>query len=192
MISLNLLPWREAASRRRRRELIAVTAAGLAATLLLGWGLHLHMEGLISGQQNRNRFLRNEIAQLDEQIHEIRDLAQTKQRLLGRMQVIHRLRTSRPEMVHLFGELVLAIPTDVHLTRISQSGRSVVLDGHARSNAGISTFMHNIGTSRWIGKPVLMLIEHKDETGTGLSRFRLRFEQLAPTGKGAGATGVGT
>jgi len=153
--------------RRCRRARVAAALAVPAATLLLGWALHLHIEGLISGQQSRNRFLRGEIGRLDEQIHEIQDLEQTKQRLLGRMKVIYRLRMSCPEMVRLFDELALGIPRGVYLTKLSQSGRSVVLDARARSNGKISAFMRNIETSRWIGRPVLVLIEHKDATGTG-------------------------
>lgn len=110
MVRINLLPWRELERRRRRREFVAIAAAGLAATLTLGWVLHLHLEGLISGQQDRNRFLRSEIGRLDGQIGEIRDLEQTKERLLGRMRIIHRLQRSRPAMVHLFDELVTGTP----------------------------------------------------------------------------------
>lgn len=52
--------------------------------------------------------------------------------------------------------------------------------------------MRNIEASEWIGRPALLLIEHADKTGTGLSRFRLRFEQLAATGEGAKTTGADT
>ncbi len=41
--------------------------------------------------------------------------------------------------------------------------------------------MRNIEASQWIGRSALLLIEHKDKTGMGLNRFRLRFEQLAAT-----------
>ena len=182
------MPWREIERRRRRWEFAAIMAAGLAATLLLGSVLHLYVEGLLSDQRSRNRFLRDEIGRLDKRLREIRDLEQAKEELLGKMNAIHRLQKSRPEMVHLFDELATGIPAGVHLTRIRQSGRSVVLEGHARSNALISTLMRNIEVSEWIGKPFLILIEHKDEAGTGSSRFRLRFEQLSATKKEAGET----
>ncbi|WP_133512829.1 PilN domain-containing protein [Candidatus Thiosymbion oneisti] len=188
MVRINLLPWRELKRRRRRREFAAIAATGLTATLTLGLVLHLNLEGLISGQQDRNRFLRNEIGQLDGQIREIRGLEKTKERLLGRMYAIHRLQMSRPEMVHLFDELTTGTPEGIHLTRISQSGRSIVLEGRARSDAQVSAFVRNIEASQWIGKPALLLIEHRDKTGTGLSRFRLRFEQLAEAGREAEET----
>ena len=49
-------------------------ATGLAATALLGLGIHLHIERLISLQQDRNEFLQSEIRKFDQQIKEIQDL----------------------------------------------------------------------------------------------------------------------
>jgi type IV pilus assembly protein PilN len=96
------------------------------------------------------------------------------------MDVIQQLQQSRPEEVRLFDELVITIPEGVYLTSIKQTGRIVVLEGRAQSNARVSAFMRNIDASEWIGDPRLLLIEHKDETGTGLSHFRLQFRQRTP------------
>jgi type IV pilus assembly protein PilN len=52
-----------------------------------------------------------------------------------------------------------------------------VVEGRAQSNARVSAFMRNIQASGWIGDPGLLLIENKDQTGTGLSHFRLAFSQ---------------
>jgi type IV pilus assembly protein PilN len=188
MARINLLPWREAERKRRQREFAVMAATGLAATLIAGLALHLHVERIVSTQQSRNQFLQDEIALLDRQILEIQDLEKTKTSLLARMNVIQRLQESRPEVVHLFDEMVIGIPDGVYLTKISQTGRSVILEGRAQSNARVSAFMRNIEASKWIGRPLLMLIEHKDETGTGLSHFRLRFEQLNSSGEEQAAT----
>jgi len=179
MARINLLPWREAERTRRQREFVAMVAIGLAATIVMGMALHFHVNGLISLQQGRNQFLKNEIKLLDQQIAEIQELEKTKANLLARMNVIQQLQESRPEVVHLFDELVIGIPDGVYLTKITQTGRSVVLEGRAQSNARVSAFMRTIEASKWIGKPFLMLIEHKETTDTGLSHFRLRFEQLS-------------
>jgi len=187
MARINLLPWREAERRRRQRELAATAGAALVATLILGLAVHLHVEGLISNQESRNQFLQNEIKLLDKQIKEIQDLERTRARLLARMDVIQQLQVSRPEVVHLFDELVMRIPDGVFLTNISQSGRSVVLSGRAQSNARVSAFMRNIEASEWIGKPLLMLIEQKDKTGTGMNHFQLRFQQLKSSDTDAAA-----
>lgn len=162
-----------------------MAGAGLAVTLLIGLGLHLHMERLLDIQDGRNQFLQREIDRLNREIKEIEELEKTKANLLARMNVIQQLQQSRPEVVHLIDELVVAIPEGVYLTKIDQQGENVVLEGHAQSNARVSAFMRNIEASRWIGNPLLLLIEHKDKTGTGLSHFRLQFQQK----KGGGGEG---
>jgi type IV pilus assembly protein PilN len=96
------------------------------------------------------------------------------------MNIIQQLQESRPEVVRLFDELVFAIPEGVYLTKLEQTGRAVVLEGRAQSNARVSAFMRNVEGSRWIGNPRLLLIENKDKTGTGMSHFRLSFDQVQP------------
>jgi type IV pilus assembly protein PilN len=178
MARINLLPWREAERKRRRQEFAVAAGAAVGVAVLLALATHFHVEGLIEAQQGRNQFLQTEIAALDVKIKKIKDLETTKANLIARMNIIQQLQESRPEVVHLFDELVVTIPDGVYLTRVEQSGRSVIVDGQAQSNARVSALMRNIEASAWVGNPSLQLIENKDQTGTGLSRFRLRFEQL--------------
>jgi type IV pilus assembly protein PilN len=180
MARINLLPWRETERKRKQREFVVMTVTALVATLIVGVGLHFHVDRLIATQTSRNDFLRNEISQLDDKIREIQELEKTKANLLARMEVIQQLQQSRPEIVRLFDELVTAIPEGVFLTAVQQKDRTVVLEGRAESNARVSAFMRNIEASAWIGDPRLLLIEHKDKTGTGLSHFRLQFIQKQP------------
>jgi type IV pilus assembly protein PilN len=97
------------------------------------------------------------------------------------MNVIQQLQESRPEIVHLFDELVASIPDGVFLTGVTQSGNRVEVEGRAQSNARVSAFMRNINASAWIGDPQLLVIENKDQTGTGFSHFRLSFTQQRRT-----------
>lgn len=180
MARINLLPWREAERRHRQRDFAGITVAALAVTLVIGVAVHLVVSKLISNQEDRNQFLQHQISLLDKQIREIRDLEETKARLLARMDVIQQLQVSRPEIVHLFDELVVNIPEGVYLTKIKQSGRSVVVNGRAQSNARVSAFMRNIEASKWIGNPSLRIIENKSKKGDGMSSFQLRFNQVKP------------
>ncbi len=188
MARINLLPWREAERKRRQRDFAVAGAIALAVTAVAALLVHLQIEASISGQQSRNQYLNDQIAQLQLQIKEIQALEETKASLLARMGIIQQLQESRPEVVRLFDELVRAIPEGVFLTKVEQTGRNVVLEGRAQSNARVSAFMHNVEGSAWIGNPRLLLIEHKDKTGTGLSHFRLSFDQVRPSaGKGEDA-----
>lgn len=181
MARINLLPWREAERRRRRREFAIIGGIALGLALLSALGVHSWNEGRISAQQERNQFIDNQISQLNRQIKEIQTLEETKAKLLARMNIIQQLQQSRPEVVRLFDELVTAIPEGVFLTKLDQTGRNIVLEGRAQSNARVSAFMRNVEASPWFGTPRLLLIEHMDKTGTGLSHFRMSFDQTQPT-----------
>lgn len=179
MARINLLPWREEARQQRQQDFL--TAGGIALGITLGIAVlvHLFFEGRIDNQQALNQYLEGEIAKLNIKIKEIEALEKTKADLLSRMEIIQQLQKSRPEIVRLFDELVTALPEGVYLTKVEQNARSVVIEGRAQSNARVSAFMRQVETSRSIGKPRLLLIENKDKTDTGLSHFRLSFDQLS-------------
>lgn len=180
MARINLLPWREAARQQRRSDFLAAGGLALAVTLLLAVGVHLFFEGRISYQEERNRYLQGQITILDKKIKEIQELEKTKADLLARMNVIQQLQKSRPGIVRLFDDLVAALPEGVYLTKLEQTGRTVVIEGRAQSNARVSALMDKVERSPSISQPRLMLIENKDKTGTDLSRFRLSFDQIGP------------
>jgi type IV pilus assembly protein PilN len=163
--------------------------AALALVLVLAALVHVELEARIGNQQARNQLLEAEIAELNRQIKEIDDLEKVKADLLSRMEVIQRLQESRPEIVRLFDALVVAIPDGLYLTKLDQNGRSLVVEGRARSNEHVSAFMRRIESSDWIGRPRLLLIENKENTDTGLSHFRLAFEQIGrPSDRSRGTT----
>jgi len=180
MARINLLPWREAARHQRRQDFLTLLGLAIGLTALVVGLVHVYFEDRISGQQARNQYLRTEIAALDRKIKEIAEIEKTKADLLARMDIIQRLQRSRPEVVHLFDQLVNALPEGVYLTKLQQSGNSVTVEGRAQSNARVSAFMRRIEGSRSIGMPRLMLIENKEKTDTGLSHFRLSFSQVTP------------
>ena len=178
MARINLLPWRETLRKQRQREFGIAAGGGLIVTVLLGFYVHLHIASMIDYQNNeRNAYLKREIAAVDKKIKEIEELEKIKARLLARMEVIQRLQASRPEIVHLFDELVKTTPEGVFLTRIEQKGGKVTLYGKAQSNARVSAYMRNVEESRWITQPVLQIIENKDKKDTGFSEFTLTFRQ---------------
>lgn len=189
MARINLLPWREALRKRRQREFAVAGAIALGLTAVAALLVHVQIEASIAAQQSRNQFLSEQIRQLDRQIKEIETLEETKAGLLARMNIIQQLQQSRPEVVRLFDELATSTPEGVYLTKVEQSGRNVVVEGRAQSNARVSAFMRNVEGSAWIGGPRLLLIENKDKTGTGLSHFRLSFDQIGANPEDVDAAG---
>lgn len=194
MARINLLPWREELRKQRKQEFGVAILASLAIAGLL-WGLvYFHFDQRIDYQNARNKFLEDQIALLDTKIKEIQELEKEKQRLLARMRAIETLQTSRPVIVHLFDEIVRALPDGVYLTDITQQDDVVTFKGVARSNARVSNFMRNVEESEWVTEPKLTVIETREEKGLRLSDFTLvvKQKQRKPEEDGGGAGGGST
>lgn len=178
MPSINLLPWRE--ERRKARQqtftlrLLLAAIVGIVVLLLIWLGL----SASISNQEARNAYLKEQIAQMDKQIAEIKDLQQTKARLLARMQIIEQLQQSRPIEVHLFDQLVKTLPPGIYLTQVSQKGDQVDIQGVAESSARVSTYMRNIDASAWMGDPNLQVVQKDPKVD-----FGVRAQQFNVTAK---------
>jgi type IV pilus assembly protein PilN len=173
MPRINLLPWREAQRKRQRQEfLLGIAAAvGTAAlvTLLGRW----QMSAAIANQQERNSVIEAEIAELDKQIAEINGLENQKRRLIARMEIIETLQRSRPEIVHVFDEIVRVLPEGVYLTLVRQNGVRIEMRGVAQSSTRVSAFMRNIDNSQWLADPSLQIVETKGNDQTRGADFTL-------------------
>ena len=162
MARINLLPWR--AERRKQRQKEFLTMVGAAAVLgaVLAFALVSYYNSQISGQNERNTFLRDQITQIDKQIEEIKALDEKKSKLLARKEVIEQLQANRSKMVHLFDSLVRTIPDGVVLTSVKQEGDKLTLQGRSQSNSRVSIYMRSLESAGWMTKPDLSVIEARD------------------------------
>jgi len=179
MPRINLLPWRSELRQKRKKEFLVA----LLGAIIVGAGLvyvsKLTVQGWTRAQGGRNEILQTEIAQLDKQIEEINSLENQRERLLARMQVIDQLQRSRPEVVHLFDELVNAIPEGVNLVEVAQQGARIALRGSAQSSTRVSTLMRNIDGSEFLRNPGLDVVETVTTGVDRNSQFKLFAEQVS-------------
>ncbi len=138
MPKINLLPHRAELRTKRRNQFFIGIGGSLGAAAVAVLASNFVMDGIISSQQGRNDLLKTEITSLDKRIAEILDLEAKKERLLARMEIIEQLQRSRPEIVHVFEEMVRALPDGVRLTSIKQTGRRLEIKGDAESNTRVS------------------------------------------------------
>lgn len=181
MPRINLLPWRAAQRQQRKKEFLAALGIAALAGAALVYGSKLMVGGWINNQNQRNTILKNEIAALDKQIEEIKGLESQRERLVARMKVIGELQRSRPEIVHLFDEIVKALPEGVHLTEIKQTGSRIEFQGVAQSSTRVSTLMRNIDASEWMHNPSLDGIQTVASGQDHASQFKLFAQQVATT-----------
>lgn len=161
MPRINLLPWRAALRAKRRNQFFIGLGGAVAAAAVVVLLANLVMGAIIDNQNARNERLKGEIQALDQRIKEILDLEAKKESLLARMEIIEQLQRSRPEIVHVFDQLVRTLPDGVSLNSVKQKGASIEIKGAAESNTRVSAFMRNIDKSGWLKDPDLEVVEVK-------------------------------
>lgn len=173
MIRVNLLPWREERRQARRKQFGAL--AGLVAVLAgVIWFLGFTViNGYIGTQEEKNNFLKKEIAVLDKDIEEIKQLKEQTDLLLKRKQVIESLQANRAETVHLFNELARQVPEGAYLKSLKQKDQKITLVGYAQSNTRVSTLMRNLEASPLLENPILIEIKAAFVGNQRLSEFSL-------------------
>lgn len=177
MPRINLLPWREELFKEQQKAFgiaAAITVAIGAAVVFVVLTL---VNGMISYQNERNAYLQEQISILDQRIREIRDLEQQKNTLLARMAVIERLQSSRPEVVHLFDQLVETLPEGVHLNSFQQRNANLEIRGIAQSSARVSAYMRAIEASEYLAINRLDIIQRQNDRA---QEFVLQATQVSP------------
>jgi type IV pilus assembly protein PilN len=179
MPRINLLPWRE--EERKERKLAFTVALGAAAVAagVVTFAAYLMFGSMIDAQEARNEKLRSEIKHLDKQIEEINDLESAKQKFIARMEIIEKLQRSRPEIVHVFDEIVRTLPDGVYLTGVKQTDKRFKFDGVAQSSTRVSSFMRNIDGSEWLRNPELEVVQTTKDKGGAGSNFTLYADQAS-------------
>ena len=181
MAGLNLLPWREKAREEKKKQFFTLVGGSVALAAAAVFGAHQYMQYAIEHQEQRNQYLTTQIAELDKQIKEIEQLDATRQALLDRMQVIEDLQSTRPAIVHLFDEMVNALPKGMYLLYLKQDGTKVQLEGKAESYARVSSYMNRLDASPWLSSSNLNVISTKKEGDNEelvLRDFKLDVTQL--------------
>lgn len=159
---INLLPWREARRIQRQRTLVSMLGLAALAAVGIAFLVYTEIAHRIEYQQERNDYLRGEIARLKKAAEELQELQKTKARLVERLNVIQKLQTSRPGMVRMLDTLVRLVPQDIYLTEFKTANNQVTLKGIARSDNVISDFMRTIRGTDLFGEPSLQVIETRD------------------------------
>ncbi|MFC7298393.1 PilN domain-containing protein [Herminiimonas aquatilis] len=159
MIRINLLPHREEKRKQRKKEFVAMMllSAILGALIVIAVGGYFSSQ--LSEQEQRNTFIRNENARLDEEIKEVASLKQEIEALKARQQAVEDLQGDRNQPIYLMDELAQQVPEGVYLKSFKQDGQRVLLNGYAQSNERVSELLRNLGNhSPWLERPDLIEI----------------------------------
>jgi type IV pilus assembly protein PilN len=194
VILINLLPHRDEKRRQRKQAFYAglIASALLGVAIVGGWMYGLKQ--MTSAQQERNEFLKQEIAQLESQIKDIATLKAEIESLKARQKAVEDLQTNRNIPVFLLDELVKHTPEGVYLTSIKQIDQVVTVNGVAQTNERVSELLRNtLNNAVWLEKPELVEIKAATvQTATKEQRrlydFSMRVSIKRPTAPAAAAS----
>lgn len=179
MAKINLRPWREELRAEKQKQFLTVLAGVFLVAGGAGFLWHTMMMNAIEYQTQRNGFIKNEIALLEQQIKEIDELKRRRDALIERMQVIQDLQGRRPVIVRVFDEMVKTVPEGVYFTSVKKAGTVLNLEGIGDSNSRISALMRNLDGSEWFKEPNLTSVKAWPENEQK-SQFVMTVTQEAP------------
>jgi type IV pilus assembly protein PilN len=184
MARINLLPWREEARRERQRQFLY----SLMGTLVLG-AIVVLMVGLfydqrISHQESRNQQIQVEINRLEQRIARIKELENTRDRLLSRKQIIESLQASRSLTVELLDKLAKTIPVGITLTNVRQQGTRLTLLGTSQSNARVSAYLQSLEEMDLFVRPELQYVRAAEAPATQIESYEFAISVRLNTKRG--------
>jgi len=173
MPRINLLPWREERRQARQQQFLTSMVVSLVVAIAMFYVALMYADGWIDEQNQRNTFLKKEIALMDSKIAEISTLEAERTRLLARMNVIQELQISRPKVVKVLDALVRTLPDGIHLEKLTRQGDTLTLDGIAQSNARVSVFMRQLDNNPELTESTLSVIQRTSTNDDAIRKFSL-------------------
>lgn len=173
MANINLLPWREEAREKQKRDYMGILVlvflmSALCVYLFLG-GINM----LIEQQQGRNHYLQSEIQMLEKQIAEIRQIKKRKANIERRTEIILDLQQARNLPTHVLDELVRVVPAGIYLSEVEKKGSMLWINGRSESNNNVANMMRRVKSSDWLHEPNMQSIVSDQDTQRSLQRFDL-------------------
>ncbi|MFQ5664884.1 MAG: PilN domain-containing protein [Candidatus Binatia bacterium] len=149
MIRINLLPIREAQRALGRRQQLSVAVLGFTVAALVMVVPYVLQGRKLARLDREINELSEEIAQLDQQAHEVRDLNEKRAALKAKLKVIDVLKQKRVGPVRTLEDLSTATPDKLWLVDFSEVGGAATITGMALDNQTIAAFMRHLQNSKY-------------------------------------------
>lgn len=149
MIRINLLPVKEAQRVTDQRQQLSVALLGFLLILLV-----MIIPYMLQGRTSRRldadiEQLRAQVAKLDEQTQEVRDLDKKRKELEAKLKVIDDLNKKRVGPVRVLEDLSSATPEKLWLVDFTEVNAQATITGMALDNQTIAVFMRQLQASKY-------------------------------------------
>lgn len=181
MAQINLLPWRDERRAELKQEFLVILGMVVALGAAIIVGVDLFFSAQIQNQQDRNAYLSQNIAVLNKQVDEIREMQRKRTQLLDRMKVIQDLQGNRPVIVRILDQLVRTVPDGVFYTELKSTKQVITITGIAESNNRVSSLMRQLDASDWFRDPNLEGVRAEPSFGEQATTFNMTVQLQLPS-----------
>jgi type IV pilus assembly protein PilN len=176
MIKINLL-FRSVEEKEKKANIarqLAIIVVASAIFVLLIASVQLYVMRTIMNLETDINMKERRLVVLKKIIGEIDDIKAEKKLLEKKLAVIKRLEEDRLYPVRLLDEINGLIPArDIRLTKISEQGNQLNIEGVGRDNIAVALFMKSLELSKYIQTVDLISSRQIETAGTKVNQFSL-------------------
>jgi len=148
MVRINLLPVRVSKKKEAGRQQLVIFAVILLAGLVGNYLWQASRASDLKARMAKLARTREDIAQLERIIGEVRDIKSQQQALQQKLDVLERLKAGRSGPVRVLDEIATVTPRQLWLNKISEKDGAVTFAGSALSIDDVSAFMSALKASK--------------------------------------------
>ena len=184
MITINLLPVREAKKRETERKNVVMLGAVVGGTLLVILAVHTTIAGRVSTVNSQIQATQGEIDELSKVIGDVAEFKKRKADIEGKLAVIQELDANRGGPVRILDELATRLPQKLWLTSLSQANGALRVEGLSIDNETIATYMTKIEESPYFANVELERSQLDEGGPVKLNRFTITCSVVIPGTEG--------
>ena len=147
MILINLLPVRAAKKREFGRQQLVLFVLLLVLAGIGNFFVYNRFESELLSLDKQIVTTRNEIAQLEKTIGEVKSIKEDKKALEDKLKILDALKKGRTGPVKVLDELATIIPQKVWIVDFNEQGGAVAMNGAASSYEDLSNFSKKLKAS---------------------------------------------
>ncbi len=179
MIRISLLPYRAQRWRLALLKHVVVAAVVLLAVLLLIAGVHMVTSGRLDGLTEQKSALAKENLRLRKKIGEIRNIDKLRKNVEGKLAVVDKLQVGRFRSLTALLALSAAIPENIWLKRIQDSGKGLRLSGYGESSNAVADFMRALDQAPRFSNVKLGEIRRSKVSSATVRKFSLTMDLVS-------------
>lgn len=149
MLHINLLPVRVSKTKVAGKQQLLLFALLVVLVFIGNLFWSRSRAGELAAREDKLRRTKDEIAQLERIIGEVKNIKAQQAELKDKLAVLDKLRAGRQGPVRMLDELATIIPKKLWLRKMDEKGGAVTFDGTASTIDDVSAFMSALRRSQY-------------------------------------------